>query len=64
MVRSAPFVGVDCANMPTRTDNYEVLANEIQDKSEDDVKKYYPVFVKKWKQLSGTYFRLSRAPTL
>ena len=35
-----------------RTDDYELLASEIQDKTADDVAQYYPVFKKKWKELS------------
>ncbi|KAI1784329.1 SNF2 family DNA-dependent ATPase [Ganoderma leucocontextum] len=34
------------------TDDYELLASEIQDKTTDDVAQYYPVFKKKWKELS------------
>ncbi|KAH9914892.1 SNF2 family DNA-dependent ATPase [Epithele typhae] len=34
------------------TDDYELLASEIQDKNADDVEVYYPVFKKKWKELS------------
>ncbi|EMD32673.1 hypothetical protein CERSUDRAFT_118698 [Gelatoporia subvermispora B] len=34
------------------TDDYELLASEIQDKNADDVAEYYPVFKKKWKELS------------
>ncbi|KAM5535248.1 hypothetical protein V8D89_011054 [Ganoderma adspersum] len=34
------------------TDDYELLASEIQDKTADDVAQYYPVFKKKWKELS------------
>lgn len=35
-----------------RTDDYELLASEIQDKTPDDVARYYPVFKKKWKELA------------
>ncbi|KAI0321200.1 P-loop containing nucleoside triphosphate hydrolase protein [Amylostereum chailletii] len=34
------------------TDDYDLLASEIQDKTADDVAEYYPVFKKKWKELS------------
>ncbi|KAI0776331.1 SNF2 family DNA-dependent ATPase [Trametes elegans] len=34
------------------TDDYELLASEIQDKTAEDVAQYYPVFKKKWKELS------------
>ncbi|KZT63927.1 hypothetical protein DAEQUDRAFT_72465 [Daedalea quercina L-15889] len=34
------------------TDDYELLASEIQDKNADDVAAYYPVFKKKWKELA------------
>lgn len=34
------------------TNDYALLATEIQDKNADDVAKYYPVFKKKWKELS------------
>ncbi|CCM03819.1 uncharacterized protein FIBRA_05968 [Fibroporia radiculosa] len=34
------------------TDDYELLASEIQDKNADDVADYYPVFRKKWKELA------------
>ncbi|KAI0066748.1 hypothetical protein BV25DRAFT_1972636 [Artomyces pyxidatus] len=34
------------------TDDYDLLATEIQDKTGDDVAVYYPVFKKKWKELS------------
>ncbi|VDB85302.1 unnamed protein product [Peniophora sp. CBMAI 1063] len=34
------------------TDDYNVIAAEIQDKTPEEVKAYYPVFKKKWKTLS------------
>ena len=37
---------------PRRTDDYKLLASEIQDKTADDVKVYYPIFRKKWKTLA------------
>ena len=43
--------------MLDRTDDYELLASEIQDKTADDVARYYPVFKKKWKELSE-YLRI------
>jgi len=36
-----------------RTDDFDLLASEIQDKTPQDVAAYYPVFRKKWKELSG-----------
>lgn len=36
-----------------RTDDFELLASEIQDKTADDVARYYPVFKKKWKEVAG-----------
>jgi len=37
----------------TRTEDFELLASEIQDKTAQNVGAYYPVFRKKWKELSG-----------
>ncbi|KAI9508946.1 SNF2 family N-terminal domain-containing protein [Russula earlei] len=34
------------------TDDFDLLASEIQDKSPQEVAAYYPVFRKKWKELS------------
>ncbi|KAI0049929.1 hypothetical protein FA95DRAFT_1514892 [Auriscalpium vulgare] len=34
------------------TDDYELIASEIQDKTADDVANYYPVFQEKWTELS------------
>ena len=39
--------------VPCRTNDFELLASEIQDKTADDVAIYYPVFKKKWKELFG-----------
>ncbi|KAH9942954.1 P-loop containing nucleoside triphosphate hydrolase protein [Amylocystis lapponica] len=39
------------------TDDYELLASEIQDKTGDDVARYYPIFRKKWKELAE-YLRI------
>jgi hypothetical protein len=36
-----------------RTDDYNLLATDIQEKTPKGVKKYYLVFKKKWKQLAG-----------
>lgn len=41
-----------------RTEDYELLASEIPDKSARDVEKYYPVFKKKWKTL-GDHARIA-----
>ena len=35
-----------------RTDDYDLLASEITDKTSADVAEYYPVFLEKWKTLS------------
>lgn len=40
--------------MHCRTDDYELLASEIQDKNAREVKDYYVYFKKHWKELSGT----------
>jgi hypothetical protein len=37
-----------------RTNHCNLLAIDIQEKTPKEVKKYYPVFKKKWKQLVGT----------
>ena len=34
-----------------RTDDYDLLAMDTQEKTPKEVKKYYAVFKKKWKQL-------------
>jgi len=34
------------------TEDFELLATDIQDKTPDDVARYYPVFKKKWKTLA------------
>jgi hypothetical protein len=39
-----------------RTDDYDLLATDIQEKSAKEVKKYYVVFKQKWKQLAGKSF--------
>jgi hypothetical protein len=36
-----------------RTDDYDLLATDIQEKTPEEVKRYYLVFKKKWKQLAG-----------
>lgn len=36
-----------------RTDDYDLLATDIQEKTAQEVKRYYLVFKKKWKQLAG-----------
>lgn len=40
-----------------RTDDYELLASEIADKTSSDVAEYYPVFQDKWSTLTGTFYR-------
>jgi len=42
-----------CADIHHRTEDFDLLASEIQDKTTQDVAAYYPVFRKKWKELSG-----------
>ncbi|TCD66522.1 hypothetical protein EIP91_001298 [Steccherinum ochraceum] len=34
------------------TDDFDLLASEIQEKTADDVERYYPVFKKRWKELA------------
>jgi SWI/SNF-related matrix-associated actin-dependent regulator of chromatin subfamily A member 5 len=41
------------ADVKHRTEDFDLLASEIQDKTSQDVAAYYPVFRKKWKELSG-----------
>jgi len=36
-----------------RTNDYDLLATDIQEETPKEVKKYYLVFTKKWKQLAG-----------
>jgi len=36
-----------------RTEDFDLLSSEIQDKTAQNVAAYYPVFRKKWKELSG-----------
>ena len=36
-----------------RTEDFDLLASEIQDKTPQAVAAYYPVFRKKWKELAG-----------
>jgi SWI/SNF-related matrix-associated actin-dependent regulator of chromatin subfamily A member 5 len=50
--RSSPFL-IDDTNVYKRTEDFDLLASEIQDKTADEVKEYYAVFKKKWKTLSG-----------
>ncbi len=38
----------------SRTDDYELLASEIVDKTSADVAEYYPVFQEKWHTLTGS----------
>ena len=37
-----------------RGESFEVYASEIQDKTPEDVEKYYRTFEKKWTTLAGT----------
>ena len=41
--------------MACRTEDFELLASEIQDKTPQAVAAYYPVFRKKWKELAGKW---------
>jgi len=50
--------GFDYSSGLRRTDDYDLLAADIQEKSAKEVKKYYLVFKKKWKQLAGAYLLL------
>ena len=45
-----------------RVDDYDLLATDIQEKTPKEVKKYYLVFKKKWKQLAG--MSVNRADSL
>ena len=36
-------------------ESYDVYASEIQEKTPEEVERYYKVFVKKWRTLSGEY---------
>ena len=42
-----------------RTEDFDLLASEIQDKTAQNVAAYYPVFRKKWKELSGIWLVLT-----
>ena len=42
-----------------RTEDFDLLASEVQDKTPQDVAAYYPVFRKKWKELSGNELLLA-----
>ena len=42
-------------DMACRTEDFELLASEIQDKTPQAVAAYYPVFRKKWKELAGKW---------
>ena len=42
-----------------RTEDFDLLASEIQDKTAQNVAAYYPVFRKKWKELSGIWLFLT-----
>lgn len=44
---------LSCSHMLRRTDDFELLATEIQDKTAEQVEEYYAVFKKKWKELAG-----------
>jgi hypothetical protein len=48
------------ADIRHRTEDFELLASEIQDKTEQNVATYYPVFRRKWKELSGIRLVLTR----
>jgi SWI/SNF-related matrix-associated actin-dependent regulator of chromatin subfamily A member 5 len=50
------------ADMAHRTEDFDLLASEIQDKTAQHVAAYYPVFRKKWKELSGKGLGSIRCP--
>jgi hypothetical protein len=39
--------------LPPRHEDWDLYAAEIQDKTAAEVKSYYQIFKKKWKQLAG-----------
>jgi SWI/SNF-related matrix-associated actin-dependent regulator of chromatin subfamily A member 5 len=43
-----------------RTEDFDLLSSEIQDKTAQNVAAYYPVFRRKWKELSGIGLVLTR----
>ena len=43
-----------------RGESFDVYAQDIQDKTAEEVEKYYRTFEKKWKTLSGTPFLQSK----
>ena len=45
--------------MAYRTEDFELLASEIQDKTPQAVAAYYPVFRKKWKELAGKWVKFN-----
>ena len=47
------------ADICDRTEDFDLLASEIQDKTAQNVATYYPVFRKKWKELSGNWLVLT-----
>jgi SWI/SNF-related matrix-associated actin-dependent regulator of chromatin subfamily A member 5 len=47
-----------------RHEDWDLFAAEIQDKSAAEVKEYYNVFKKKWKQLAGMLFLISALSAL
>ena len=47
-----PLLLIGRANDDIRTEDYELLASEIPDKSAWEVGEYYPVFKKKWRTLA------------
>jgi hypothetical protein len=52
MLASA-VLGLFQVDVEHRTEDFDLLASEIQDKTTQDVAAYYPVFRKKWTELSG-----------
>lgn len=42
-----------CKPTPNRNESFELYASEIQDKTPEEVEKYYKMFEKKWSTLAG-----------
>ena len=47
------YRGFICSHGLCRTDDYDLLATDLQEKTPKEVKKYHVLFKKKWKQLAG-----------
>ena len=53
MVRSFSIQTTFCSLTGCRNEDFEAFAREVDSKSPEEIKKYYAVFKKKWKELSG-----------